>query len=102
MTEEGKSPKNQSWGFPFFFGKRKERVSHIPTARLLLLISSSEAKAKTKPERSIPHATTPAPSGSFFNWKRLRAIGASEEQGFSNAPISQYAAIPISQQNLII
>jgi hypothetical protein len=30
MTEEGKS--KTKTGFSFFLGKRKERVSHIPTA----------------------------------------------------------------------
>jgi len=31
MTEEGKSQK-QTTRFSFFLGKRKQRVSHIPTA----------------------------------------------------------------------
>jgi hypothetical protein len=43
MPEAGKSPTPRA-GFPFFLGKRKERVSHIPTARLLLLVYYTERK----------------------------------------------------------
>lgn len=42
MKEEGKSPKRQRRGFPFFLGKRKESVSHIPNAATTAVITNTK------------------------------------------------------------
>src|SRR6516162_9189797 len=85
MTEEGKSPKTNHGGFSFFLGKRKQRVSHIPTAPAAAILYS-KATPKTKAERSLPRPSLRSPSGSSFDWKRLPTEALSKQHSaFSHA-----------------
>src|SRR5215469_3865371 len=58
--ERGKSPKPRT-GIALFLGKRKPRASHIPTARLLLLLSlhrPSKAQNQNGITRYLPDLPT--------------------------------------------